>query len=725
MKQSEHTLVGEPPTLPMRQVGKDTSSLLGSVRQESRAFIGNAQFFLVLLHVVTNSLIQLCSVCDSKHFVCSPPPPGLLALSSWVNIVTMPMLTFCVGHSWSSEKALPEATKRVCRGAIIVLVFNMLATVRGDYGKGHSNIDALGFSQLFQFRLVDAMWYLCAILLCQMWTLPLSNLHPIWLCAISHLVGVFGGDYTTREHQVLSAACSLLPFFASGYICAPSALAKLHGGLQRGLATFGTGTLLTGLYIGQDSEHLRQLFENPGYEPIIICLSWFGGVAALVLVPYDRLQLFDLSLTSRGKMSMVPLLLQFWVYYTIHSVWPRGILGSHLSRWLLVPAGAIAFVLIMSTKRFSLEPFWTGDHAQTLDGASPLPTQAHGQLGNREHFGSSRPKKICRLISSAVFQQLAGWCAVIMWMLALGTSSGAVDAGASGPMQSCESMGGIVHPRMNNVCCAPECGVMGCGAPNCTRFPGGARGCCIGSIFKACGNPPCRYGAPVSLFPWTKLHNQKVTMAKADKLVACNAMDGTPHATDADICCPGTCAVCRGRDSCATEPGEKTCCADHFQNRTCGAPPCIFESAKKNKVSLMSNEDCRTGFPSFTSPICCAESCGACGGTGCAQRPGGWKACCSRGIKMGATCTESQGVGPCYKNSATAETATAVPAVMSDSTLGAAAATSAAADSTMLMASNSSEADVAADAANAAVASSLASLSESESLQANTVNAKG
>ena len=47
---------------------------------------------------------------------------------------------------------------------------------------------------------------------------------------------------------------------------------------------------------------------------------------------------------------------------------------------------------------------------------------------------------------------------------------------------------------------------------------------------------------------------------------------------------------------------------------------------------------CAKGVKSDWKPICCAASCGQCGGDGCMKRPGGARKCCFDGI-MGANVT--------------------------------------------------------------------------------------
>jgi hypothetical protein len=42
---------------------------------------------------------------------------------------------------------------------------------------------------------------------------------------------------------------------------------------------------------------------------------------------------------------------------------------------------------------------------------------------------------------------------------------------------------------------------------------------------------------------------------------------------------------------------------------------------------------CKTGIIDYSHTLCCAKSCGVCGGYGCETRPGGATACCANPIK--------------------------------------------------------------------------------------------
>lgn len=103
------------------------------------------------------------------------------------------------------------------------------------------------------------------------------------------------------------------------------------------------------------------------------------------------------------------------------------------------------------------------------------------------------------------------------------------------------------------------------------------------------------------------------------------------------VCCLRSCGKCGG-PGCGGRPGGKGGCCVNFilkSGRTCGrnAPPCIISSTteKPEKPNRVCN-----------SSVCCALSCGTCGGTGCSGRPGGKQNCCANIIKRtGRKCRSS------------------------------------------------------------------------------------
>ena len=66
-----------------------------------------------------------------------------------------------------------------------------------------------------------------------------------------------------------------------------------------------------------------------------------------------------------------------------------------------------------------------------------------------------------------------------------------------------------------------------------------------------------------------------------------------------------------------------------------------------------------TGVLSADGGVCCAPSCGACGGSDCAERPGGRHLCCRATIRSTAICCDEPGAAaPCVVRQKTASRAT-------------------------------------------------------------------
>lgn len=90
------------------------------------------------------------------------------------------------------------------------------------------------------------------------------------------------------------------------------------------------------------------------------------------------------------------------------------------------------------------------------------------------------------------------------------------------------------------------------------------------------------------------------------------------------VCCMQSCGVCGG-SGCGGRPGGKNgCCVNIIKNssRICGRddPPCVRPNTPSKPKRLCNNT------------VCCASSCGACGGKGCGNRPGGKQNCCATSI---------------------------------------------------------------------------------------------
>jgi hypothetical protein len=112
-----------------------------------------------------------------------------------------------------------------------------------------------------------------------------------------------------------------------------------------------------------------------------------------------------------------------------------------------------------------------------------------------------------------------------------------------------------------------------------------------------------------------------------------------------DVCCSASCGSCGG-SGCGSRPGgASACCAGPITtaNVSCSGsePPCVIQRSAGDPT-------CATGIAAGTA--CCASSCGACGGTGCASRPGGAEACCANPINSsGVSCSGS--MPPCTMGS--------------------------------------------------------------------------
>lgn len=112
-----------------------------------------------------------------------------------------------------------------------------------------------------------------------------------------------------------------------------------------------------------------------------------------------------------------------------------------------------------------------------------------------------------------------------------------------------------------------------------------------------------------------------------------------------NICCPKSCGRCGGR-GCGRRPGGQSCCISVVKKlgRNCDrfAPPCI----KNNNKDQRSSGSRQTGI--CKSTVCCAASCGVCGGKGCHRRQGGGENCCTSVIRRSKrTCDKYR--APCVR----------------------------------------------------------------------------
>jgi hypothetical protein len=74
--------------------------------------------------------------------------------------------------------------------------------------------------------------------------------------------------------------------------------------------------------------------------------------------------------------------------------------------------------------------------------------------------------------------------------------------------------------------------------------------------------------------------------------------------------------------------------------------------ANATPVATGSDATCVRGILNRGGDVCCASTCGSkCGGSGCAERPGGAAACCSGGVRStGIQCVDAE--APCLITSA-------------------------------------------------------------------------
>ena len=104
-----------------------------------------------------------------------------------------------------------------------------------------------------------------------------------------------------------------------------------------------------------------------------------------------------------------------------------------------------------------------------------------------------------------------------------------------------------------------------------------------------------------------------------------------------DICCSASCGSCGGTGCGGRPGGASACCTSAIRGsgRSCetATAPCVIPE-----------EPVCDGI--LNGDVCCAASCGTCGGSGCGGRPGGAASCCSGAIRAaGRSCAEHS--APC------------------------------------------------------------------------------
>jgi hypothetical protein len=144
--------------------------------------------------------------------------------------------------------------------------------------------------------------------------------------------------------------------------------------------------------------------------------------------------------------------------------------------------------------------------------------------------------------------------------------------------KECEIAKGGIYHFATKLCCARSCG--SCGGPGCADLPGGAENCCGTHIPNMCSSrspAPCRFGgAPV-------------TVPVSAPVAALAPIPGRP----------------------APAPVK--------------APVPVRDYGKEC-------EEDKGGIFHPTARVCCAKSCGQCGGTGCSKFDGGASNCCMGSI---------------------------------------------------------------------------------------------
>ncbi len=176
---------------------------------------------------------------------------------------------------------------------------------------------------------------------------------------------------------------------------------------------------------------------------------------------------------------------------------------------------------------------------------------------------------------------------------------------------------------VDDVCCGSSCEA--CGGSGCTGFNGGHENCCAGSIldsgrFCSKDGPPC-------------------VIDEAPTPTPIPSGCSTGKMVD-DVCCASSCEACGGSGCAGFNGGHENCCAGSIRNsgRLCSkdGPPCVIDEAP-SPTPIPSG--CSTG--KMVDDVCCASSCEACGGSGCAGFNGGHENCCAGSIRSsGRFCSD-------------------------------------------------------------------------------------
>lgn len=186
------------------------------------------------------------------------------------------------------------------------------------------------------------------------------------------------------------------------------------------------------------------------------------------------------------------------------------------------------------------------------------------------------------------------------------------------------------------VCCSRGCGK--CGGSMCGKLPGGAQKCCKPAIISAgvscsVSLPPCIV-SPGSTRTPTPTSTPVITGADP---TCSRGFIGVRKGKR--VCCLRSCGKCGGM-MCAKNPGgTRGCCIPRIirDNVSCNvaSAPCVLGAPPPTPTST----PFPTGSPDPTcingifgsrvdGDVCCAKSCGKCGGMMCANWPGGVANCC-------------------------------------------------------------------------------------------------
>ena len=99
-----------------------------------------------------------------------------------------------------------------------------------------------------------------------------------------------------------------------------------------------------------------------------------------------------------------------------------------------------------------------------------------------------------------------------------------------------------------------------------------------------------------------------------------------------DVCCAASCGQCGGSGCGARPGGAHMCCTGQIRQ---GGQSCDTNAAP----CIMSPGPVCNGLQNGN--VCCAQSCGRCGGQGCGGRPGGATSCCTSAIRAeGRSCED-------------------------------------------------------------------------------------